>query len=363
MKQLGLPGSKSIVFLVAGAIFVAFGVGGVWYREIFPSDWPIALVISALMILLILGPIFIVWWNGTSKLVQRLGNLAAVARAVELGQPRSRVPLNDLPPQLFVLGLALNQSWDKLENAYQQQEKFTSDASHELRTPLAVLRLKAEFALRRERSKEELCESLVVIQDAAKGLQAILDALLLLSRAESGHISAEFREVDLRMIVNQSMEGLSNEFLARGVTLDWVPPKEPLVVRGDLVLLDRIFTNLLSNALRHGLNADLTQPNCVEIRGFRDKTTQIVRIRDFGRGIPESLRGQVFQRFFRVDKGRSRKTGGSGLGLALAQSLAKVHHGQIRLEEISGPGASFVVELPAPIKIERNLGATGLGTS
>lgn len=97
MKQLGLPGSKSIVFLVAGAIFVAFGVGGVWYREIFPSDWPIALVISALMILLILGPLFIVWWNGTSRLVQHLGNLAAVARAVELGQPRSRVPLNDLP--------------------------------------------------------------------------------------------------------------------------------------------------------------------------------------------------------------------------------------------------------------------------
>lgn len=75
MKQVGHPGPKSMVFLVAGVIFVSLALGGVWFREVFPSDWPIALVISALMILLILGPIFIVWWNETSRLVQRLDNL------------------------------------------------------------------------------------------------------------------------------------------------------------------------------------------------------------------------------------------------------------------------------------------------
>ncbi len=363
MKQLGLPGPISIVFLVAGIILVSLGLGGLWFREVFPSDWPIALGISALMILFICTVIFGVWWNVTTRLVQRLHHLAEVVKAVEFDQPQRRISLQDLPPQLFELGQALNQSWDKLESAFQAQAKFTSDASHELRTPLAVLLLKAEMALDRKRTNEDLCESLVVIHDAAKRLHAILDALLLLSRAESGHISAEFREVDLRMVVNQSMEGLSNEFLARGVTLDWVAPKEPLVVRGDHVLLDRIFTNLLSNALRHGMNADLSQSNRVEIRAFQEKATQMVRIRDFGRGIPEILREQVFQRFFRAEKGRSRKTGGSGLGLALAQSLANVHNGQIRFEQASGPGATFVVELPAFIKPQRTLGINELGKS
>ncbi len=363
MKHIGLPGAKSVVFLVAGVILVSLALGGLWLREVFPTEWPIALGISALMILLIIVLILIVWWKVTNRLVQRLHHMADVAKDVEFDQRRNRISLEDLPPQLFELGQALNQSWDKLEVAYNQQAKFTSDASHELRTPLAVLLLKAEVALNRTRSNEELCEALRVIQDSSKHLQAILDSLLLLSRAESDRISAEFREVDLRMIVHQSLERLANEIMARGVTMDWVAPKEPLVVWGDILLLDRIFTNLLSNALRHGMNAYQGQSNCVEVRAFQDRSTQVVRIRDFGKGIPETLRGQVFQRFFRAEKGRSRKTGGSGLGLALAQSLAKIHHGQIRFEEVSGPGASFVVELPAHIKTERNLGSSGLRKS
>lgn len=346
MRGIGLPSLwKLALWLVVLAIPVLL-CGGFWFWMANPDDWALPLGISAAMMLAILAPIFLFWNRVTNQLESRIQGIAAIAEAVNADRPGGRIPLENLPPQMSALAQSLNQSWDKLENAYFQQSKFTSDASHELRTPLAVMRLKVELALSKERDNQEYRKTLEVVQEAAHRLQAILEALLLLSRVESGHISTEFREMDLRTLLAQMIDGFSNEAHSRGVTIDWVPPPEPIPIRGDMVLLDRIFANLVSNALRYGTDSPTSTAKTIQIRLYTDGVANMVRVRDFGKGIPVELRHQVFQRFFRVDAGRSRKTGGCGLGLALAQSLARLHHGRIWLENISGPGASFIVEIP-----------------
>lgn len=346
MRGIGLPslGRSALGLGILAAPILS--IGGFWLWVVFSDDWIFPFSIAVIMLFAILAPLLLYWNRVTNRLETQIRSIATIAEAVNADRPGGRIPLEDLPQQLSTLARNLNQSWNKLENAYFQQSKFTSDASHELRTPLAVMRLKVELALSKERDNEEYRKTLEVVQDAAHRLQAILEALLLLSRVESGHISTEFHEVDLRALLAQTIEGFSGEADTRGVTIDWVPPPDPIPVRGDRVLLDRIFSNLVSNALRYGTDRGNSTTKTTQIRLYTDGVANMVRVRDFGKGIPVELRHQVFQRFFRVDAGRSRKTGGCGLGLALAQSLARLHHGRIWLENISGPGASFIVELP-----------------
>lgn len=234
----------------------------------------------------------------------------------------------------------------RLETSFEQQRRFVADASHELRTPTAIIRAESEVALGRDsRTEVEYRDALRVVQDAGHRLSRIVDDLFLLARADAGHrpLNAEPLYLDELMAdAVRAMQALASQ---RSVQLDIVSmPEAPFV--GDAELLGRMLLNLLDNAIKYS-------PRGGAVSVWLETTSRgyEIRVVDDGPGIPREAQGTIFERFFRVDKARSRgdrsATSGAGLGLAIARWVAVAHGGTVALVRSTAAGSEFLVTLPA----------------
>jgi two-component system OmpR family sensor kinase len=258
----------------------------------------------------------------------------------------ARVPdqLTDERTEVGQVAVALNTLLGHMENALdarhrseQQVRQFVADASHELRTPLTTIHGYAQLSLR-QRDPELYTHAMGKVMVETTRMASLVEDLLLLARLDAGR-PLDRRPVDLTRLAQDSVTD------ARIVSPDhhWelnLPP-EPLVVTGDEQRLHQVVTNLLSNARRHtpagttvtvGLMAD-------------DRHSAVLTIHDNGPGIPADLQPNVFKRFTRADTSRTRDSGGSGLGLSLAQSITEAHGGVVTVT--SRPGDTcFTLALP-----------------
>lgn len=348
MNQIGsLSWRKSItqgvsVILVLG---ILLGLPVCWFID--PSHFLIVWAIVVFMV--VLTSCSITWYfsKQIERLISRIAAIGEIASAIDPVHPGVRIPEENLPEGLLAVVRGLNESWQRLEFAFEQQARFTADASHELRTPLAVIKSQVEQSLSRERSAQDYKETLTIVQFATQRLEDLFESLLMITRAESGTISAEFRTIDLGCCIKEVLSGLASEIESLKAEIKLIEPTEPVKIRGDLVLLERVFSNIMSNALKHGLDPTTPEGMKVEITVREEDNCGVVTVRDFGKGIPPNYRTRVFERFFKAERQPTqRKRKGCGLGLALAQSLAFLHKGKVSLEEVSGKGACFRVELP-----------------
>jgi len=241
--------------------------------------------------------------------------------------------------ELGRLSHTLNQMIARLEDAFRRQQQFTADASHELRTPLSVIQAEATLALGKERKEKEYREALETISQEASYMSSIIDKLLFLARSDIRQEQYSFEEVNLRELVIDlatSIEALAQE---KGLEFE-MGIVEDLVVRGDKDRLKQLFFNILENAIKYTLQGK------VSISVVRKDEEAIIAIVDTGVGIPPQDLPHVFERFYRVDKTRSREEGGTGLGLAIAQEIAEAHGGKIEVESEVNEGSTFSVVLP-----------------
>jgi two-component system, OmpR family, sensor histidine kinase ArlS len=239
------------------------------------------------------------------------------------------------------LASTLNGMIERLEVAFDRQRQFTSDASHELRTPLAVIQAESTLALEKPRSPEEYRQSLETVSHEVNFMTGVIDKLLLLARSENSKDQPLVAEpIDLNRLVDEITSALSP--LAEEKQLDVrVITHADLNVKGDRIKIRQLFLNILENAIKytpHGGN--------ILIKCERSAGSAVVSIKDSGIGIPEEHLPHIFQRFYRVDKARSRDQGGTGLGLAIAKSIAESHGGRIEVESQAGQGSNFRVILP-----------------
>ena len=242
--------------------------------------------------------------------------------------------------ELGRLAATLNEMIGRLEKAFQRQKQFTSDASHELRTPLAVIEAESTLALQKERPPSDYQRSLEIISQESKQMSSLIGKLLTLARADAGKEQWNFTEVDLgKLITNLStdVEVLCQE---KGLSFQLGQPQD-LVVKGDEGRLRELFMNLLDNAIRY-----TSAPGTVSLSFRREGQMAVVAIMDNGIGIPAEDIPFIFERFYRVDKSRSRAEGGSGLGLAICRHIVDVHGGKIEVESQVGAGSTFSVWLP-----------------
>lgn len=348
MNQIGsLSWRKSISQGVAVILFLGILLGLPICWLIDPSHFLMVWAIAVFMVVLTFC--FITWYffQQIDRLISRIEAIGEIASAIDPVHPGVRIPEENLPEGLLAVVRGLNESWQRLEFAFEQQARFTADASHELRTPLAVIKSQVEQSLSRDRTGQEYKETLTIVQVHAQRLEDLFESLLMITRAESGTISAEFRTIDLGCCVKEVLSTLASEIESLKAEIRLIEPTEPVKIRGDLVLLERVFFNLISNALKHGLDPSIPEGLKVEITIREEENCGVVLVRDFGKGIPPNYRTRVFERFFKAEKQPTqRKRKGCGLGLALAQSLAALHKGKVSLEEVSGKGACFRVELP-----------------
>ncbi|MES1245390.1 MAG: ATP-binding protein [Acidobacteriota bacterium] len=231
----------------------------------------------------------------------------------------------------------------ELTRVADMRRDFVANVSHELKTPLAAIRGYAETlrdgALDEPPTARRFTDRILM---QCRRLQALLDDLLTLSRLESvASASVEKEPVDLKAILVRAAEMLSSAARERQVKIevdaaDGVPP-----VPGDLDGLERLVLNLADNAVKYN-----SPKGCVKLRLFQSDGHAVIEVADSGIGIPQDALARIFERFYRVDKGRSREEGGTGLGLAIVKHVAQAHGGQVEVESRIGKGSTFRVKLP-----------------
>ncbi len=242
--------------------------------------------------------------------------------------------------ELGKLGATLNRMIARLETAFNRQRQSAADASHELRTPLSVIQAEATLALAKERTAEEYRKSLEVVSQEVEYMTTMLGNLLLMARSEAGQDPFHFEKVSLKELLTEL--SATAQLLAREKGLEFkLDSLGNVNVEGDRVKLKQLFLNLLDNAVRYTPAGGSVVASLSSNGDFA-----IVSISDTGIGIPEEQRLLIFERFYRVDKARSRAQGGAGLGLAIAKHIVDSHGGRIDVESQVGKGSTFRVFLP-----------------
>ena len=289
------------------------------------------------------------------RLLRPLERLVATSREIGIGGLSRRVEEPERPAELRELSTSFNGMLERLERAVDALRRFTADASHELRTPLTAIQGSAQVALARERSADELRETLGEILEETRWTLGLVEGLLTLARGEEATGGLALHPVELAPLLDDVRE--IGEALAMGkpVEVRLEAPDAPVVL-GAEGPLRQLFLNLVSNAVKftdagtvairvsEQVPAPLPEPAGSEPR---DAARWVeVAVTDTGVGIsPEEL-PHVFDRFYRGDAARVRE-GGTGLGLAIARMIAQQHGGSIEAESEPGRGSTFRVRLPA----------------
>jgi two-component system OmpR family sensor kinase len=297
------------------------------------------------------------WW------VVRLGlrpldQMGATAAAIAAGDLSRRVDRAEERTEVGRLGLALNRMLGQIESAFEERRatedrlrRFVADASHELRTPLTSIRGYAELFRRGAADRpEDLATAMRRIEEESARMGVLVEDLLLLARLDQASVDRD-RTTDRVLAFERSPVDLTR--LAADAVADAraVSPDRPIeftdgapvMVLGDELRLRQVAGNLLSNAQVH------TPPGAaVRVKVAADGDRARLEVSDDGPGLSPEVAEKVFERFYRVDKARSRATGGAGLGLSIVAAIAEAHGGSARLDTAAGngPGATFVVELP-----------------
>lgn len=267
--------------------------------------------------------------------------LVRTAREVGGTNLNSRLQKLETGDELQRLSDTLNEMLDRIETAFLRVTQFTADASHELRTPVSLIRTEAELALRRSRTESEYKESLRQILLEAERTTALIEQLLSLARADSGRESLHLQAVDLSAVLHAVADGWKQVAAIRDVRFSANVDGRDAFVKGDESLLHRLADILLDNAFKY-----TPSPGSVCLSLQHQDEVAVITVQDSGMGIPEDEQNKIFERFYRVDKSRSRVQGGNGLGLAIAHWIVAQHHGSITVQSHPGEGAIFRVELP-----------------
>jgi len=296
----------------------------------------LALIGPGILILSVLGGLLL-----ASRALRPIDRIARTAEEINASDLSRRIEVKSTD-ELGRLAGTLNEMFGRLQEAFDRQARFTADASHELRTPLSVIAGNVELGLKRQRSAEEHREILEDVRGASDRMQSIVEGLLTLARADAKAVKLRRERVSLTSLADE-MARLHRPLAEKqGVKIS-VASEGDVEVTGDPERLKELITNLLTNAIRY------SKPGGGEV-GVRiscaDGRAQL-SVDDTGIGIPAADLPHIFERFYRVDKARSREAGGSGLGLAIVKWIVDAHAGSISVDSELGRGSRFVVSLPA----------------
>jgi len=293
------------------------------------------------------GAALLLAWVGLDFVIRQWGApLAALSDTARKVNPSNlthhRLFAPSDTPELAQLATTFNELLDRIEAAHVSQNRFVADASHELRTPLTILRGEIDVALRRPRSPAEYADVLQSSREEIERLSRLVDNLMTLARADAGEALVRREPVDFTAIARDVCRKLAAFAEQRKVTLTCEAP-DSAVVSGDSVALTQLLFNLIENALRYTPAGE-----SAKVSVTRSDTEIAVEVADHGSGISPEHLPHLFERFYRVDKARSREFGGAGLGLSIVKTLAEAHDGSVEVRSEVGQGSTFTVRLPRP---------------
>lgn len=263
------------------------------------------------------------------------------AEQISLERLSTRLPVEN-DDELGHLAQVFNEMLARLEQSFEQLRRFTADAAHEFRTPLASLRSVGEVGLQRKRSGDEYREVIGSMLEETNRLTRLVESLLTLSRADAGQIMLQSSVIPVMELLRESavllealMEEKQQHLILQG--------DDTARVSGDSLFLRQVFLNLVHNAIKYSpIGGTITLSVSVD----RQEPAVIATVKDSGPGVPPEHREKVFDRFYRIDQGRDRDSGGAGLGLAIVKWVVRAHGGNIRIESGAEGGSIFRIQLP-----------------
>ena len=269
--------------------------------------------------------------------VDQMADQARTITAEHLGE---RLPVVNPEDELGHLATIFNETFTRLEQSFAQLRRFTADASHELRTPLTAIRSVGEVGLREHRDEETYREIIGSMLEEADRLGHLVESLLTLSRADAGQMQLTRERLDLVELVREVTHHLGVLAEEKRQSLV-VEADAPVYVTVDRLVLRQAVINVVDNAIKYSPEGGRVQ---VVVREQCPGPT--VEVIDTGPGIAVEHQAHIFDRFYRVDKARSREMGGTGLGLAIAHWAVDVHGGRLEVKSKEGAGSTFRIHLP-----------------
>ena len=278
-------------------------------------------------------------WIVAMRIVRPVRDLAAAARGVSRGNYSGRVDVGG-SDEVTVLGRAFNEMAASLGSAEERRRQLLSDVAHELRTPLATI----------DAYLEGLADGVVepshgtwkLLRNETSRLGRLTEDVTKVSRAEERQLELLVQRIAAGTLLERAAQAAAPAFAAKGVRLETKVGDGRLEVEVDVDRLGEVLANLLENALRH-----TPAGGTVTLASYRDGDDALLTVADSGDGLAPDDLDRVFERFYRVDRARSRDQGGSGIGLAIARALVEAHGGQLRAESPGlGGGSRFVCRLP-----------------
>jgi len=287
------------------------------------------------VLLAVAGGFFLV-----KRALEPVDRIALKAEAITQHSLRERLPVTASGDELERLSISLNHMISRLEEAVHSSKRFVADASHELRTPLTVLRGELESVMAEREIKPHLRETLGSLLEEVDRLAGIVEGLLALSRLDAGEARAEWALVDLAELVTTTADQMSLLAEDKSITV-LRDAGQPVMVRGDRARLKQLVVNLIDNAIKYTPNEGLVR---LHVRAHGGEA--LLEVADTGVGIPADSLAHVFERFFRVERSRSREQGGAGLGLSIAKAICTAHGAVLEVDSAPEKGSRFVVRLP-----------------
>ncbi len=255
-----------------------------------------------------------------------------------------RLPVENPDDELGHLARVFNGSLVRIEESFARLRRFTADVSHELRTPLTAIRSVGEVALGDRRTDGEYRETIGSILEEADRLTVMVDTLLSLSRADAGEVRLHPEPIDLAELAREVVTHLSVLAEEKGQRLGVEPAARPVVIEADRLVLRQALVNVVDNAIKYS-----PAGTTIRVVVKEDPAAGRIEVIDEGPGIAAAHRERIFERFYRVDRGRSREQGGAGLGLSLAKWAVTAHGGRIEVESVEGRGSTFRLSVPRAV--------------
>jgi len=314
---------------------VAYNEEGLWrelgeFGEVLLLGFPIALLLAG-----------VGGYALARKALAPIDSMATQAKKISAERLGDRLSIENPEDEVGKLGTVFNAMLGRLQAAFDQLRRFTADASHELRTPLTAIRSVGEVALQDQRSPAEYRDVIGSMLEEVDRLTRLAESLLALSRADAGHVQLQRENISLLRLAEEAssvVEVLAEE---KQQHID-IEGDANLQVSVDRLILRQAIVNLLDNAIKY---SPAGSHIFVRVQSGGDKQV-FLDVVDQGPGIPAEHQPYVFDRFFRVDKARTREWGGAGLGLSITRWAVEAHGGVITLESEEGHGSTFRVSLP-----------------
>ncbi len=279
-------------------------------------------------------------WFLANKSLKPVDQVTQTARQITANNLDRHIPRREVDDEIGRLISTFNDMIVRLRDSFEQIKQFSTDASHELRTPLTIMRGEVELALRSPKEGEEYRRVLASNLEEILRLSSIIENLLTLSRGDADPHHLKLEEIHLNEILSELYQ--DGEFLGskKEVSIE-LGCNDHVSIMGDQLRLRQLFLNLLDNAIKY-----TPEHGRVWLSLERQNGSAKVTVRDNGIGISKDDQSKIFDRFYRVDKARSRELGGNGLGLSIAKWIAELHRGHIEVESEVGKGSTFTVYLP-----------------